>query len=149
MANTGLSRAEIPNMMSLSAPNGRPAILVADSNVFARNLLNRELSHEGYFILGAANCEEAIALSRNFAGRIHLFLSNFDLPDRESLTAEIVRERPEIRVIVISAGTHTELIEGRQARGQPAGGRAWLPQALHDEIRRMLSDTESGDAAEV
>jgi hypothetical protein len=136
-------------MMSLSSPNGRPAILVANSNVFARNLLNCELSRDGYFVLGAANSEEAIALSHNFTGKIHLFLSNFDLPGRESLTKGIVRDRPEMRVIVISAATQTELIEGRPVRGRPSGGAAALPEVLHSEIRRALSDAESGDAAEV
>jgi CheY-like chemotaxis protein len=147
--NTGLSRAEILNMMSLSSPNGRPAILVTDNDVFARNLLNRDLSREGYFVLGAANCAEAIALSHNFAGKIHLFLCNFDLPGREHLTDGIVRDRPGIRVIVISVATHTELIEGRSVRGRWSGQETALPEVLHNEIRRALSDTESGDAREV
>jgi CheY-like chemotaxis protein len=136
-------------MMNLTSPNGRPAILVAESDVFARNLLSRELSREGYFVLGAANCEEASALSRNFAGKIHLFLSNVDLPGREGLMEELVRDRPEIRVIVISAATQTALLDRRPVRGRPPDGGAALPEDLHSEIRQALSDAESRDAAEV
>jgi DNA-binding NtrC family response regulator len=147
--NTGLSRAEITNMMSLSLPSGHPAILVADSDVFARNLLSRELSRDGYVVLGAANCEETIALSHSFIGKIHLFLCNFDLPGRESLTSRIVRERPEIRVIVISVATHAAMIERCPVRGGASSGGAALPEALDHQIRRALGDAELGDAAEV
>jgi DNA-binding response OmpR family regulator len=134
-------------MMSLSSPNGRPAILLADSDVFARNRLNRELSREGYFVLAAANCEEGIALSRNFTGKIQLFLSNSDLPGRTTLAERIVCDHPGIRVIVISAATHAELI-GR-VRGTPPGERTAVPEVLRNEIRRALTDAEFSGAAEV
>jgi ActR/RegA family two-component response regulator len=136
------------DMMSLSPPNGRPVILVTDSDVFARNLLNRELSREGYFVLGAANCEEALALSRNSAGKIHLVLCNFDLSGRENLMEGIVRDQPGIRVIVISAATHAKLIGGR-VRGTPSGEGTAVPEVLRSEIRRALADTEFSGVAEV
>jgi DNA-binding NtrC family response regulator len=128
--------------MSLSSPTGSSAILVADNDVFARNLLIRELSRDGYFVLGAANCEEAIALSASFAGEISLFLSNSDLPGRRGLTERILRERPRTRVVTISARTQADLIERSHARGA-------LPDALSAELRRALTAGEFFGTTEV
>jgi CheY-like chemotaxis protein len=147
--NTGPYRAEIDSMMSLSSPGGRPAILVANNNVFARNLLNRELSRDGYFVLAAANCEEAIALASNFTGEIQLFLSNSDLPGITTLVETIVRDRPGIRVVVIAAATHAELVGGSRVRRAPPGEGTAVPEALRSQIRRALADAEFSGAAEV
>jgi CheY-like chemotaxis protein len=129
-------------MKSLSPPTGRLVILVADNDVFARNLLIRELGRDGYFVVSASNCEEAIALLGSFAGKIALFLSNSDLPGRIGFTERILRERPGIRAITISAGMQAELIERSQARGT-------LPEALLAEIRRALTPGDFSGAAEV
>jgi CheY-like chemotaxis protein len=129
-------------VMSLVEAKGNLAILVADSDVFARNLLIRELSRSGYFVLSAANCDEAIALSGNFPGKIRLFLSNSGLPGRKGLAERLVRERRDVRAIVISASTHAVLIEQSQARGA-------LPDALQAEIRRAFTAEEFSEAAEV
>ncbi|HEY7388426.1 MAG TPA: hypothetical protein VH640_07945 [Bryobacteraceae bacterium] len=122
---------------------------MADSDVFARNLLSRELSRDGYFILCAANCEEAIALSHNFTGKIQLFLSPSDLPGRTTLAERMIRDHPGIRVLIISAATHTNLIGGNRVRGAPSGEKTALPETLLSEIQRALADTEFSGAAEV
>ena len=147
--HTGLHRAEITCVMSLLLSTGCPAILLADSDVFSRNFLIRELSREGYFVLGAANWEEAIVLSETFAGSIQLLLANTDLAGRKTLTEKIVRDRPEIQLIVISARTHAALMERSRARDGPPKERTALPEVLDREIRRALTTKEFSNVAEV
>jgi DNA-binding NtrC family response regulator len=147
--HTGPDRAESSSVMRLSSPKGSLVILVADSDVFARNFLIRELSREGYFVLGAASSEEAVVLSRTYTERIHLLLSNFDRRRRRTLTESIVRDRPEIQVITISASIHADLIERSRVRGASPGQRTGLPETLNSAIRRALMAAKFSDAAEV
>jgi DNA-binding response OmpR family regulator len=123
--------------MGLSAPPGSRVILLADDDTLVRNLLSRELSREGYYVLAASDCDEALRLASSFEGTIHLLLAGSGIPGRETLTGRLVRDHPEVRVLVISATTHEDLIKRAREGGQWSG--AILPEAVRQKIRQTLS----------
>jgi DNA-binding response OmpR family regulator len=133
--------------MGLSSPAGSRVILLADSDTFARNLLSRELSREGYYVLAASNCEEALRLAHNFEETIHLLLANSDIPGREDCTDGVVRDRPDVRVLLISATTHEDLI--RRSREQARWSGTILPEQVRNRIRRAFTDPAVSSAGEV
>ncbi|MBV8904872.1 MAG: hypothetical protein JOZ22_14665 [Acidobacteriia bacterium] len=133
--------------MGLQSPSGRQAILIADSNVFARNLLIRELVEEGFFILAAANCEEAIRLSQSFEGEIELLVLNDDLPGQQALVDAIQGQRPGIRLLTIPSETHKNLVEISQQRARWVKDRSSLPGEFRKQIREALANPAGREGA--
>lgn len=145
-AYTGTYRARSLTVMELSAPAGSHVVLLADSDVFVRNLLCRDLTREGYFVLAGSSCEEVLRLSSSFEGIIDLLLANSDIPGRVIFTDVIARERPEIRMLVISATTHEDLM--RRSREQIQWFGTILPAEVRTRIREAVAD-RGGAIAEI
>jgi DNA-binding NtrC family response regulator len=130
--------------MRLSQPAGTQVILLADSDVFVRNLLCRELTREGYFVLTGSNCDDALRLSSNFEGVIDLLLANSDIPERGTCTDAIVRERPQMRMLLISVSTHEGLIQ--RSREKIQWSTASLPAEVRAKIREAIADPHGATA---
>jgi two-component system, cell cycle sensor histidine kinase and response regulator CckA len=131
----------------IRGPRGTQAILLADSNVLSRNFLSRKLSREGYFVLAASNHQEALQLSQSFESKIHLLLSPSELAGGAAMIEQIVRDRPDIAVLVISAATHADLIQRSREQVANVGS---LPEVIERKIRQALTDPASpGSSDEV
>jgi CheY-like chemotaxis protein len=143
--DTGLGRAVTAVMMGLAAPAGSLIVLLAESDVFARNLLTRELSRDGYFVLAASNADEALRLSRSFEDKIQLLLCNNGLPERPILMDTILRERPGIRLLILSAPTHGELVRRGREPGSLPGDGHFLREAVRLKIRQAMTDPNFPD----
>jgi ActR/RegA family two-component response regulator len=61
---------EDPEHLHPARPD-QTVILVVDDEVMVRNIVQITLEADGYFILAAHDCEEALHLSRKFPGTIH------------------------------------------------------------------------------
>ena len=62
-------------------------VLVAEDDVLVRNLINVVLSRAGYAVLLAADGEEALQISRHYAGEINLLLSDVMMPRMDGLSS--------------------------------------------------------------
>lgn len=93
---------------------GLPVILLAEDDVVVRNLLLRVLHPISFAVLVAANGQEAIELSRAFAGEITLLVTDMRMPRMggDELGELIMRERPGIRILQMS-GQLVESFVGR------------------------------------
>src|ERR1041385_4350217 len=96
---------------------GQSVILVVDDEVMVRNVARIILEKQGYFILAAADGEEALQIARKFPGAIDLVLSDINMPriDGLQLMNKLLGERPGVKILLMSG----------QADG-PAGGVAFL-----------------------
>src|SRR5215469_15080104 len=117
-------------------------ILVADDEPMIRNLTRIVLEDEGYFILAAADGEEALVLSRTFPGFIHLLLTDVDMPKVNGLQLRerLREERPATKVLLMSGQVHMALEKAFLPK--PFG-----PDVLKERVRQMLfasRGTESG-----
>jgi DNA-binding response OmpR family regulator len=91
-------------------------VLLADDDVMIRNCVRRSLEAAGFFVLAAADGSEALALSRSFPAYIDALVTDVEMPgiDGVTLAEQIMRERTETLVLVISAGS-TKVIPGTLA----------------------------------
>jgi DNA-binding response OmpR family regulator len=88
----------------LSSCTDQPVILLVDDEPAIRNMTRIVLEDEGYFILTAANGEEALRLSRTFPGAIHLLLTDVEMPGLNGLQLRerLREERPATKVLLMS-----------------------------------------------
>jgi CheY-like chemotaxis protein len=121
----------------MDAPQ-QTCILVAEADVLVRNLIGVILQKQGHQVLAAATKEEALALSRGFP-RIDLVLSSLGI----EYPVEIGKERPEMRIIRLSAATCfalREFVAGVGPRG--FGRQECLPRNLAEKIQQALTDSD-------
>src|SRR5258707_2436445 len=86
-------------------------ILIAEDEVMVRNLVRHILEAEGHEVLAAADGAEALVLARRYQGTIDLLITDVRMPrmDGISLIQELLKERPNLRVLVMSGKTSGEL----------------------------------------
>ncbi len=109
-------------------------ILVVDDDATICHLARTVLQKEGYFILAAADGEEALLLSRSFPGTIHLLLSDVKMPRMNGLQLKegLLAERPATKVLLMSA--YTDLaIEGTAFLQKP-----FRPEMLGNRVEHIL-----------
>src|ERR1700687_2217614 len=82
-------------------------VLIAEDEVLIRNFARIALEKEGYFVLSACDGEEALIISRAYAGLIHMLLSDIKMPgmDGLELREQILVERPGIKIMLMSGIT--------------------------------------------
>jgi DNA-binding response OmpR family regulator len=85
----------------------RRTVLLVDDDVMVRNLIRRSLEQAGFAVLSAADAEEAFALSRARIEPIDALVADVELPGRDgiALAEQLARERKDLAVLVMSAGT--------------------------------------------
>jgi len=113
----------------------QPVVLVADDEEFIRQLIQATLEAAGYCVLTANDGEQALKLSRSFSGSIHVLVSDIVMPkmDGFALREQILRDRPAIRVLLMSGQTDQRL-----------QGVAFLPKPfqlddLKERVRQLLA----------
>lgn len=101
-------------------------ILIIDDDQAIREILAETFLHEGWDYDTAKNGFEG--LHKAFKGDFDVIIMDLVMPRMDGLTAtkEIVREKPESKIVVIT-GTITDTIE-RQA--MEAGAKAFLKKPL-------------------
>jgi CheY-like chemotaxis protein len=79
-------------------------ILVAEDEVMIQDIARNTLEQEGYFVLAADNGEDALFLSQQYPGQIHLLLSDVIMPKMSGieLSRRILTERPDIQILLMS-----------------------------------------------
>ncbi len=92
-----------PEHLRPDSPN-QPVILVAEDDVMVLNIVRITLEKDGYFVLTAENGEEALYLSRQFPGEIHLLLTDIQMPKLGGveLCRALLTQRPETCVVLMS-----------------------------------------------
>jgi len=108
-------------------PAGTETILVVDDEDKLRQLIKTILSSKGYRILDAAGPTEAIQLSREHHGTIHLLLTDVIMLDGGAKTtvAGVTAQRPGIKVLYMSGHAddiiahHGVLDEGKHFIAKP------------------------------
>jgi DNA-binding NtrC family response regulator len=85
--------------------------LIADDEAIIRNTLRLALESGGFFVLTASDGEEALRISRKFVGTIDILVSDMVMPklDGVALYEQVLRERPTMKVLLISAYVNAPL----------------------------------------
>src|SRR5712671_4959633 len=117
----------------------QPVILVADDEVIIRNLVTILMQLEGYLVLAAADGQEGLELSRKYAGKIDLVITDMEMPrlNGRDFCAHLLDERPGIKVLVMSGSDITEIVSQNihmQFLPKPFDG-----ETIKERVREILS----------
>ena len=99
--------------------NFPPTVLVVDDEALIRWSLTELLGEQGYTVTEAGDARNAVAAVTNAAEPFHVVLLDYRLPDSSDLRLleTLRRLAPTSQVIMITAHTSHELIEGAAALG--------------------------------
>jgi len=100
---------------AVSVPQGgNETILLAEDESGIRSMTRAYLESLGYRVLEAADGEEAIAKSSEYAGTIDLLLTDLHMPNRrgDSVLEVIRRDRPETKAIFMSGYVDDQIAHG-------------------------------------
>jgi DNA-binding response OmpR family regulator len=132
-----LERAPIPPRLA----RGTETILLVEDDPSLRGLLCEMLEDAGYTVLVAENGPHALRATEEYAGPIHLVVTDVIMPGptgREA--AEAIRAaRAEVEILFISGYT-SEAIEkhGVLAPGAKFLSKPFTTEALLDKVREVL-----------
>ena len=111
-----------------------PVILLADDEEAIRILVTPMLEEQGFVVLSASDGQQALELSRRHPGTIDLVITDVDMPRLKGtdLCPQLLKERPGIKVIVISGAAKSGIIN------LPFLPRPFDGQALLARVRAIL-----------
>ena len=92
---------------------GSETVLVVEDEAAVRELTIRILRDRGYNVLEAAGGQEALQIAREYAGEIHLVLTDVVMPaiSGSTVVARLVAERPGIRSLFVSGYTDDAIVQ--------------------------------------
>jgi len=130
-----------PNPSSLE-PRGRATILVVEDEESLRTLIVRMLDAEGYATLQAADGREALAVVEAHEGEVDLVVTDMVMPvmDGGRLSAELLRRKPQQRILCMSAYAPAELADlGLESPDTPFIRKPFMPAQLYRHVREALA----------
>jgi len=130
---------------SVSVPQGgNETILLAEDESGIRSMTRAYLESLGYRVLEAADGDEAIARSSEYAGTINLLLTDLHMPNRrgDSVVEIIRKDRPGIKAIFMSG-----YVDDQMARGvENLLYKPFTLPELGQQVRTVL-DSDSANRA--
>jgi two-component system, cell cycle sensor histidine kinase and response regulator CckA len=126
-------------------PKGTETILVAEDEALLLEIADEFLTKQGYTVLPARTPKEALSLSENHAGEIHLLLTDVVMPEMngKELSNRLKLIRPELKCIFMSGYTadmvarHGVLDQGIDFIQKP-----FSPRFLAEKVRAVLDRPE-------
>lgn len=120
---------------------GTETILLVEDEEVVRKLAQRSLTHFGYSVLSAASPAEAINLSSEHQGPIHLLLTDVVMPQLNGrrLAELLTPERPEMKVLYMSGYTDDAMMrQGVLEADVHFLNKPFVPSALGMKVREVL-----------
>ena len=124
--------------------DGKKTILLAEDEAPVRSFVLSLLKKSGYNIIVAVDGLEALQKAKEHKGKIHLLLSNIQMPRMTGidLATQLRIERPETGILLISGMDAGMLVLNHGWQFLP---KPFMPQMLKEKIALMLNDQpESG-----
>ncbi len=99
-------------LKTITAVHGSETILLVEDGDMVRQVARRILERHGYVILEATNGPEALRLSAELPGPIHLMLTDVLMPEMSGreLAENMRQHRPEIKILYMSGHTEKAIV---------------------------------------
>ena len=118
-------------------------VVLADDEVHIRYLIRNVVRAEGYEVVGEANNgEDALELYRQHRPDLLLIDINLPLKTGDVVLAEVMREFPDAKVVVLTMVADANTVKRCLALGAAS---YILKSTKIDEIRRLIHETLAGD----
>ena len=139
-----LIEEDIPAMkpsLGQGSPGGSETILVVEDEEAVRDLTVLALQMFGYTVLQASLGKEAVAISEQYQGPIHLLLSDVIMPEMggRRVADTIVAMRPDIKVLFLSGYTDDAVVRHGILYDEVAFlQKPFTPHTLARKVREVL-----------
>jgi PAS domain S-box-containing protein len=134
------------NIEDARVTKGTETILLVEDEEMLRKLARQTLKGYGYEIVEAANGNEAIALSAQHEGAIHLLLTDVIMPgmNGRELATRMLQTRPSLRVLFMSGYTDDAIVhQGVLDESANFIQKPFAPDGLAGRVREVLDQEKS------
>ncbi len=126
--------------------NGTETILLVEDEAAVRAVIRDELEYRGYQVLEAANVPEAVLISSQQPGPIHLLLTDVVMPGMSGrdLAQQLTLLRPKMKVLYVSG--YTDDVGVLQILGSSKSAflqKPFNPNTLAAKVRDILTSSPS------
>jgi CheY-like chemotaxis protein len=121
--------------------SGAETVLLVEDEPALRDLIKIALKGAGFTVLAAPNPADALNLSRNHTGALHLLLTDVIMPgmDGPALAKQVQKERPDIKVLFMSGyATNFIMHDGVVDPGTNFLEKPFHPRTLLNRVREVL-----------
>jgi CheY-like chemotaxis protein len=122
--------------------NGTETILLVEDETPLREVARHVLLTHGYDVVAAGSGPEALRISREHRGTIHLLLTDVVMPEMNGreVADRLLRERPGLRVLYMSGYTESSIVHHRVLdSGVTLLQKPLTPELLVRKVREVLS----------
>jgi CheY-like chemotaxis protein len=120
---------------------GSETVLLVEDEAGVRGVAQEILQSTGYIVLAASNGDEALRISVQHAGPIHLLLTDAVMPGLSgpTLVSRLASRRPEMRVMYMSGYAEDAIVrDGLLAPGMVFLQKPFTPEVLTRKVRELL-----------
>ncbi len=138
-----------PTLIATAQCTGSETILLVEDEEGIRSLVVGILRSRGYTVLEADRPSDALDISKNFEGPIHLLFTDVVMPQMSGreLAAQISAGRPTTKILYMSGYTnHAIAHHGVLNAGVPFLQKPFTPEALALKVREVLDAIPSPQA---
>ncbi|HSB60893.1 MAG TPA: PAS domain S-box protein, partial [Vicinamibacteria bacterium] len=132
-----------PEGAPVQVPRGAETILLVEDEEAVRGLVREILEGAGYRVLEAASGDDALQLSGDHAGPIHLMVTDVVMPGMSGpqLVRRMADSRPDMRILYASGYTDDALgPHGVLKPGVAFIQKPWSPDLLAARVREVLDE---------
>ena len=126
---------------------GTETVLLVEDEPALRDLIKYALTGNGFTVLDVPSPADAIALSREHSGSLHLLLTDVIMPgmDGPALAKQVQKERPDIKVLYMSGyATNFIMHDGEVEPGTNFLEKPFHPRTLLTKVREVLDNNRVG-----
>jgi two-component system, cell cycle sensor histidine kinase and response regulator CckA len=128
-------------VVETSTPSGTETVLLVEDDLSLRKLAHEILQQQGYIVLEAEDTLDAIRIAEQYAGSIHLLITDVVMPKMNgpTLVHAIHEHCPDAKVLYMSGYTDDAIVRhGVLEPGSPFLEKPFTPGTLARKIRRVL-----------
>src|SRR5205807_6259402 len=137
----GVAEAIVPGKAQEPLPRGSETLLLVEDDAGVRKLAKTTLQTQGYTVLEAAQGEDAVRLSGQHEGLIHLMVTDMVMPEMSGreLAERLKPLRPNMKVLLMSGYTDKAMLHhGEMDPGAAFLQKPFTPQTLARKVREVL-----------
>jgi len=137
----GVAEAIVPGKAQEPLPRGSETLLLVEDDAGVRKLAKTTLQTQGYTVLEAAPGEDAMRLSGQHEGLIHLMVTDMVMPEMSGreLAERLKPLRPNMKVLLTSGYTGKAMLHhGELDPGMAFLQKPFTPQTLARKVREVL-----------